>query len=114
LSQQSADLDKQLQDFKKAKIKNKNLLEKLIVKMKKKMDVKMKIDKQINDLTEKRRSVIRKEKVFQKPVLRVYGEIYPGSTLSFHNVITMINDRANRKMFYLDKGEIRNSVIIAE
>ena len=49
--------------------------------------------------------IVRKE-----PIVRVQGEIFPGVFLAFHSFKRIINDKMHRKMFYLEKGDIRDTV----
>lgn len=114
LSKKGAVLESQLKEIERSKKKSKDLFEKLIEKMEKVMEAKMNIEMKVSELKEKKGFIEREEGICANPILKVYGTVYPGIALSFHNFKRLIDEKTNRKMFYLDKGDIRDSVITAE
>ncbi len=110
LSTRSSLLQKQLTEIEMAKKKSKNLFERLIEKMEKVMEAKMNLDMKTEELKKKKRTIEQEMPVCLQPIIRVQGEIFPGVYLSFHSFKRIINDKKHRKIFYLEKGDIRDTV----
>ncbi len=103
-------LQKQLMEIEMAKKKSKNLFERLIEKMEKVMEVKMTLDMKIEELKKKKLMLEQDMPVCLQPIVRIQGETYPGVLMSFHSFKRIISEKKHRKMYYLEKGDIRDTV----
>ncbi len=114
LKKESLYLDKKMQEIELTKRKSKKLFESLIEKMEKVMEEKTKKEFAIERLLKQKKAAITSENYCTNPTIKVNGDIFPGIVLSFHHFKRPIKQQMKRKMFFLDKGEIKESVLVAE
>ncbi|MBD3321489.1 MAG: DUF342 domain-containing protein [Chitinivibrionales bacterium] len=105
---------KQLEQIERSKKKSKELFEKLIDKMEKIMEAKMGIDMEYDEIVKKKNIFAKQFSIDEPPVLKVAGKCCAGVVLSFSGFNRIIEEKVEKREFYLDKGKIADRVITAE
>ncbi len=112
INKKSLVLDKQIDEIERIKHQGTGKLGAVIQTLERIMELKSSIDAKIEQLKSKRSTIIKQEQICWKPVLRVYGQVNPGSILFFNNYKRVITEPMCRKVFTLEKGAIKDSYLI--
>jgi uncharacterized protein len=111
LSQKSAYFASQLREIENSKKKSKDLFTALIDKMEKVMDQKTNIDIEAEKVQKQLDALVAGCKPSACPVLKVLGNVFPGTVLVINDVRRVIDQPLKRRLFEVERGTVGDSYL---
>ncbi|MBD3392845.1 MAG: DUF342 domain-containing protein [Chitinivibrionales bacterium] len=111
LKKKSAQCDASLAEIENAKKKSRNLFDKLIEKMEQVMEEKMGYDMESEALRKEKAQIEKNSPMCKDPRLKISGTVYPGVVMDFLGFRRVIEKATHNSVFFLEKGEIRESTL---